>query len=213
MRKLIPSMAVVMAVSFIFVLSACDRPTGERSQTGMGSSDIEQAIKDRFNSDPQLSGTDIDVSTDLQKREIRLSGTAGSQEIRDRAVQIAQSAAPGFSVSDSIQVEPREMARTEEQQQEGKQEREAAKNRGDNVGDSPEDARIYSQVVGRLSTSDLPFQSINLDIQDGVVTLRGNVKDENQKNQAQAAVQQVEGVKQVNNELEAGGQQQSTPTQ
>ena len=126
---------------------------------------------------------------------------------------MAQSAAPGFSVSDSIEVEPREMARTEEQQQEGKQEREAAKNRGDNVGDSPEDARIYSQVVGRLSTSDLPFQSINLDVQDGVVTLRGNVRDENQKNQAQTAVQQVEGVMQVNNELEAGGQQQSTPAQ
>ncbi|NLT67055.1 MAG: BON domain-containing protein [Acidobacteria bacterium] len=213
MRKLIPSMAAVIAVSFIFVLSACDRPAGERSQTGMGTTDIEQAIRDRFNSDPQLSGTDIDVSTDLQKREIRLSGTAGSQEIRDKAVQMAQSAAPGFSVSDSIEVEPREMARTEEQQQEGKQEREAAKNRGDNVGDSPEDARIYSQVVGRLSTSDLPFQSINLDVQDGVVTLRGNVRDENQKNQAQTAVQQVEGVMQVNNELEAGGQQQSTPAQ
>ena len=213
MRKLIPSMAAVIAVSFIFVLSACDRPAGERSQTGMGTTDIEQAIRDRFNSDPHLSGTDIDVSTDLQKREIRLSGTAGSQEIRDKAVQMAQSAAPGFSVSDSIEVEPREMARTEEQQQEGKQEREAAKNRGDNVGDSPEDARIYSQVVGRLSTSDLPFQSINLDVQDGVVTLRGNVRDENQKNQAQTAVQQVEGVMQVNNELEAGGQQQSTPAQ
>jgi osmotically-inducible protein OsmY len=233
MRKLIPYTALLMAVSLMFVLSACERPAGdktasERSKTSMSDSDVEKVLKDRFNSDPQLSGTDIDVSANADNNEVKLSGTVNSEEIRDKAVQIAQNALPGFSVTDTIDVNPREMARTEtegrmepgggeQQGQQGmEQQRQAAKDRGDKIGNSPEDARIYSQLVGKLSSSNLPFQQIKIEVEEGVITLRGNVSNENQKTEAQKAAQQVEGVKQVNNELEvkAGQPQgQSTPTQ
>lgn len=227
MRKLIPYLAVLMAVSMMLIVSACDRPAGDRTttsdrpQTGMNDSDVEKVLKERFNSDPQLRDSDIDVSANADNNEIRLSGTVHSEEIRQRAVQIAQGSVPGFSVSDTIDVEPREMARSETgagtttgmDEQQMNQHREAARNRGDNIGNSPEDARIYSQIVGQLSSSNLPFQQIKIDVNEGTVTLRGNVTDNNQKTEAQRAAQQIEGVKQVNNELEVGGGTQSRPTQ
>lgn len=119
MRKLIPFLAVVIAVSTLFIGTACrdaQRAGREATQTGTGTMDVERVIKDRFNADPQLSAADIDINADPDSREVKLSGTVNSQDVRQRAVQIARNAMPGFTVTDSITVEPKEMARTEEEE-------------------------------------------------------------------------------------------------
>jgi len=121
MRKLIPYMTAMTAVSLMLLVAACSdnqrRSSTNRSQSGMmNSSDVEKNIQDRFKADPQLSAFDISVDADTDGSEIKLSGTVNSEDARRKAVQIAQSALPGYSISDTIDVKPRELARSDDNQ-------------------------------------------------------------------------------------------------
>lgn len=116
MRKLIPFMAVLMAVSLAYFSSACsnnsNRSSSNGTRTKMSNSDVEKAVKDRLNADPQLRASDIKVNADSKKNELKLSGTVNSEQARNQAIQIARSTLPGFAINDTIDVKPRSMART-----------------------------------------------------------------------------------------------------
>jgi hypothetical protein len=115
MRKLIPYITAMMAVSLMFVVGCSgNRNKTSSNRTGMSNSDVEKRIQDRFKADPQLNAFDIKVSADSDDNEVKLSGTVNSEDARKRAVQIAQGVLPGFSISDTIDVKPRELARSDE---------------------------------------------------------------------------------------------------
>jgi osmotically-inducible protein OsmY len=206
MRKVNPFMTVVMILSVMFLISACSKSSNNRAgstgpQTNMSDSEAEKVVKDRFNADPQLSASNIKVSTDTKNNEIRLSGTVNSEEAREKAVRIAQNALPQFSLRDTIDVEPSEMARSNYDDQRTDQARQAAKSRGDSIGDSAEDAHIYSEIRTKLSNSNA-FQDVKIDVDKGVVTLHGDVPSGNEKAEAQRAAQEIKGVKRVDNKLD-----------
>lgn len=203
---------VLTVVSLVFFLAACSdagkRAGTDRPQTNMGDTDLEKAVQDRFNSDPQLSAAGVKIDADAENNQLQLSGTVNSEEIRSRAVELAKNALPGYAITDTIEVHPREMARAETGD-ESKQQRDAAASRGDSIGESIEDAKIYSQIMAQLSSSGMPYQNIHVDVDKGVVRLHGNVSSSQEKAQVQQVVRQVEGVKQVNNELALGGDQKN----
>lgn len=125
MRKLIPYTVALMAISLMFLGASCsknnNRTSSNRSQSGMSDSDVEKSIENRIKSDPQLSAFDIKVNADSKNNEVKLSGTVNSEDARKKAVQLAQSALPGFAVSDTIDVKPRELARSEDETGTGNQ--------------------------------------------------------------------------------------------
>ena len=64
------------------VLVGCDksnRPTNQTSSTPsaskMSDSDLEQAIRAKFDSDAQLKEAKLDVDADVDKNEVTISGT------------------------------------------------------------------------------------------------------------------------------------------
>jgi osmotically-inducible protein OsmY len=64
------------------------------------------------------------------------------------------------------------------------------------------DDQIYDQVRRRLATDrDVKGGSIDVDVKDGVVTLRGDVREARQKTQAERIAHKVKGVTKVINEL------------
>jgi osmotically-inducible protein OsmY len=94
----------------MFLIGCDDRPTGQTttssSASKMSDSDLEQAIRAKFDSDAQLKEAKLDVDADVDKNEVTLSGTVRSQEARSKAVELAKGAQPGLTVNDKIDVKP-----------------------------------------------------------------------------------------------------------
>ena len=78
-----------------------------------------------------------------------------------------------------------------------------AKNAGSTIGSGIEDGWIHFKVRGALAlVDDLRDSTINVDVDNNVVTLRGSVASAAQKAKAAETAKGVEGVKNVVNRLE-----------
>jgi hypothetical protein len=83
-----------------------------------------------------------------------------------------------------------------------------AKDLGDKVGTSLTDGWLWVKTRGALvAASDLTSTGINVDVNNGVITLRGTVPSADQLKKADAAAKGVSGSKSVQNQLKvaAGG--------
>jgi hypothetical protein len=80
-----------------------------------------------------------------------------------------------------------------------------AKELGDKVGTSLTDGWLWVKTRGALmGVDDLEESSINVDVNDGVITLRGTVPNQDQVKKADAAAKGVGGSKGVQNQLKVG---------
>ena len=78
-----------------------------------------------------------------------------------------------------------------------------AKNKSESIGQGLEDGWIHLKVRAALAAvDDLRDSTINVDVDNNVVTLRGSVANAASKTKAQDAAKKVEGVKSVTNKLE-----------
>jgi hypothetical protein len=84
--------------------------------------------------------------------------------------------------------------------------RNEANRAGQSIGQGAEDGWIHFKVRAALATvNDLRDSTINVDVDNNVVTLRGSVANAAQKAAAAKAAQGVDGVKSVKNQLTIGG--------
>jgi hypothetical protein len=106
------------------VVASCDERDRRPAQTGPGAtaptspapstpsaskmsdSDLEKAVRAKLESDAALKEAKLDVDANADKNEVTLSGTVRSQEVRDKAVELARSAHTGLTVNDKIDVKP-----------------------------------------------------------------------------------------------------------
>lgn len=80
-----------------------------------------------------------------------------------------------------------------------------AKDAGDKIGSGLSDGWLWVKVRGALlAADDLEESGINVDVNNGVVTLRGNVPNADQVKKADAAAKSVGGTKGVQNQLKTG---------
>ena len=78
-----------------------------------------------------------------------------------------------------------------------------AKNKNESIGSGLEDGWIHLKVRAALAAvDDLRDSTINVDVDNNVVTLRGSVANAASKKAAEDAAKKVEGVKSVTNRLE-----------
>src|SRR5215212_324979 len=78
-----------------------------------------------------------------------------------------------------------------------------AKNAGSTIGSGLEDGWIHLKVRAALAVvDDLRDSTINVDVDNNVVTLRGSVGNAASKKAAEDAAKKVDGVKSVTNKLE-----------
>jgi osmotically-inducible protein OsmY len=76
------------------------------SAAKMSDSDLEKVVRAKLESDAALKEAKLDVDADADKNEVTISGTVHSQEIRNKAVELAKSAHSGLTVNDKIDVKP-----------------------------------------------------------------------------------------------------------
>jgi len=196
----IPSIA-----SFAVGLLLCGCSTTETNGGAARNSKIEQTIKAQLYSDPQLQGVAVDAKA--EKNEVTLSGTVTTEDLRTRAIEIAKNGRPNIVVTDKIDVTPHEVARSEYTEDMARVAREKAKELGDRIGSSLDDAWIHAKIAAKLiDNPDTPSRKINIDVVDNVVTLRGVVDGSIAKDEAERTAKQTEGVKRVNNLLQVRSQ-------
>jgi osmotically-inducible protein OsmY len=76
------------------------------SAVKMSDSDLEKAVRAKLDTDVALKEAKLDVDADAGKNEVTLSGTVRSQEVRNKAIELAKTAHSGVTVNDKIDVKP-----------------------------------------------------------------------------------------------------------
>jgi osmotically-inducible protein OsmY len=136
------------------------------------------------NSLEQAELKDVDVSEDKDKNTITLSGDVRSENAKQQAGEIAQAAAGNRIVVNEIRVEP---VGAESQ----------AKTIASNVDDA-----IEQNYKAALASKGLDKEHIRFNAKSGVLTLKGNVKSPQERQQAQEIASNIPNVQQVLNEIQ-----------
>jgi hyperosmotically inducible protein len=131
--------------------------------------------------------TDVHVNQDRDKNVVTLSGTVPSADDKGRAESIAKSQAGSAVVADEIGVRPKGD--------------EGTAKKVDSELDSGIDKNLEAMLVEHRMN-----REVHYDVNNGVVTLKGNVPSQGQRSNAEKLAQQVPNVKQVVNELEVKNQ-------
>jgi hyperosmotically inducible protein len=182
----------------LFFTSCTQEDRTKTAASGKADSNLEQTIESSFAADAQLQNSKLTVTANADKSEVILSGTVSSEESRSKAIALASAAQPGIIVLDKIDVSPAEIPRIEYTEVMARRARERALSLGDKIGNSVDDAWLYTKVMTRLTTnSGAPALKINVDVTDRVVTLRGQVDSAAAKTEAERIAQETDGVKDV----------------
>jgi hyperosmotically inducible protein len=144
------------------------------------SSDIRRALD-------QAGLNDVRVSQDRDKGVVTLSGNVAADDDKARAESVARSIAGTEVVSNEIGVRPKGDEGTAKKV------------------DSDLDSGIDKNLSAMLMQHKLK-QDVRYDVNNGVVTLKGNVPSQGQRASVETLAGQVPHVKQVVNELEVKNQ-------
>lgn len=205
--------SVLMFLVFVAIgLTGCQTQStntnmnANASARKMTDSELETAVKTKLDADAQLKAADLDVDADVDDNSVTLSGTVMSQELRMKAVNAAKGAHSGVVVNDKIDVRPAaDMSREDYTEDMARGERTRARDYGDNIGDTLDDAWVHAKITAKLfGNADTPGRKINVDVNNNVVTLRGIVDTAQQKAEAERVAKETDGVKQVINQLKVG---------
>jgi osmotically-inducible protein OsmY len=100
----------------LLILPGCDKGKDDRAPTSesapgaaatkMSNTDLEKSIRAKLESDDAVKQANLSVSVDVGDNKATLSGTVVSQDLRNKAVDLAKSAQPGLLVEDKIDVKP-----------------------------------------------------------------------------------------------------------
>lgn len=127
---------------------------------------------------------DVRVSEDANKNTITLSGTLHSDDAKNRAANIAQASGGPRIIANEISVEP-------------------VGNEGDaRKMESNLDDGIENNYKAVLISKGLDKQRIRYDAKNGVLTLKGSVKNPAQRQEAQELAKNTPNVQQVVNEIQ-----------
>jgi len=178
---------------------------------------ITTAVKSKLAVDDTVKAYRIDVDT--EGGVVTLNGAVDTPIARDRAVELARGtegvrnvvdqltispgATPTTGVDDQIQAEAREAARAAEAKTDEAQKK--AGETADRSGTALKDAALTSAVKTKfLADTDISGLKIDVDTNNGVVTLTGMVPSDVEKKRALKVARETEGVKSVVDRLKIG---------
>jgi len=141
---------------------------------------ITAKVKTKITSDPELNPFNIDVDT--TDGVVSLRGTVSTEEKAAEAVKLARHTEGVVNVENRLRV-----------------------GRGVTVGERVDDAALASKVDAKLvADPEVAANNVDVDVQDGVVTLSGVVKTARAKQRAEDVARRIEGVRRVINEIKVG---------
>lgn len=156
-----------------------------------GYPDEKAAVNQALTSDD--FGT-VGVTQDRDHGVMTLRGNVGSPGDKMRAEKIAQRAAPDYRIANELGVRPETMANAAQV---------------DSKLDSAIEDKFKAEIKSNRALND---QSVHGSAKNGTLVIKGSVKTEQQKAEAENLAKQVPNVQQVVNELEVKPNKHSTPS-
>jgi hyperosmotically inducible periplasmic protein len=158
------------------------------SQQKANSPDAKPAVQDAL----KAAGYDnVSVSQDRDKGVITLTGDVASDDDKAKVAQIAQGAANGMVISNEVGVRP-----------------EGDESQAKKVDKATDDA-IEDHMKAAIAAHKWENQHIGYDAKNGVLTLKGDVDTNRQRDQVNDVAKNIPGVQQVVNELQVKAEKQS----
>lgn len=159
-------------------------------------------VQSKYFLDDEVKGRDIDVDT--QNGVVTLNGTVNSEAEKRQAVALARNTEGVREVVDRLQIVP-EAQRTEKRDPNNR----PADTRTTGTTGIPEvdrpDVWITTKVQAKyFLDGDIKGRNIDVDTNNGVVTLKGTVQNDAEKRLAEQIAKDTEGVRQVQNQLTVG---------
>jgi hyperosmotically inducible protein len=197
--------------------TAKEKTKAAASKTGQVLSDAEitAAVKTKLLADKTVGGLKIDVDT--SDGVVTLTGPVKTAAERNQALRLARQTKGVKSVSNKLTLETAATTGSTEPSAKPKAKGGAKQNEAEKTkvvikddttpkvkaaGRATKDATITATVKTKLATvKGVIANDINVDTNDGVVTLKGSVPDEAQKARAEEVARETAGVKRVVNEL------------
>jgi len=120
-RVLAAGLVVFLGVSLTTACSGSRQPAVQQT-AALSNAELQERVREKLDSVPELKASRLLIDTDATQNQVVLYGTLQSEELHSQAVSLAQSAVPGITVTDRIDVVPSELARTDttDQQKSGK---------------------------------------------------------------------------------------------
>jgi hyperosmotically inducible protein len=178
--RLLPGSVILLAASLI--IAGCQHTAAPP--------DEKAAVSSLLNGNNLPS---VSVSQDREKGTMTLTGDVGSDDRKAQAQNLAQQAAPDYTIVNEIGVRSVGLVSQE------------------NAVASDLDSAIESNVNASIKAhKNLDEQSIHPSAKNGTLVLKGTVKTVEQKQEAEDLARQVPNVQQVVNELEVNPNKHST---
>jgi len=181
MLRKFSAFAVVLMLAFAVACSSNRDSTTARNDNPNAARNDKEAVEKSLD---QAGFNGLRISWDKDKRVIELNGRVRSPELKTKAGEVAQQAAPGNVIANQLSVEPVDQER-------------AAKSIESNVDDAIEKNFKAVLVANRFDRDHIRFNSKN-----GVLTLNGKVRTPADRMQIQKLAATVPNVGEVVNKLD-----------
>lgn len=174
------ALQVLLATVAALALAACvststEQSTGEHVDDAATTARVNTALME----DPLVKAGQVDVET--FRGVVQLNGFVESAAAKEQATKVARSVEGVGEVQNNLEVHTE--ART--------------------VGTVVDDATITAKVkTALIGNDDTEANQINVETREGVVQLSGFVDDQQEKDMAESLARNIDGVQQVDNELE-----------
>jgi hyperosmotically inducible protein len=184
-------------------LAACEsKPPEAKPVPKMSNDELDRLVTAKINSDAALVAYNLKVDADADKNAVTISGTVPTESLRMKAVDAAKTVSAGLVVTDKIDVKPGNIDRKDYTEDMAREARERAAKSSESIGDSLDDAWIHTKIRSKLlGQGEFPGGSLNVDVKNNVVTLRGTVATKADRTKAEQIARTTEGVKSVRNQL------------
>ena len=168
----------------------------------MSNDELDRSVTAKINSDSALLAYKLDVDADADKNAVTISGTVPTESLRMKAVDAAKTVDAGLVVTDKIDVKPGMVDRKDYTEDMAREARDRASKSSESIGDTLDDAWIHTKIRSQLlGEGEFPGGSLNVDVKNNVVTLRGTVATKADRTKAEQIAKDTEGVKSVRNQL------------
>ncbi len=161
---------------------------------------IAEEIKLKLADDPLLRHSPLDVTVEIERELVTISGLVNSPALHRHALEALAQTKKDYTLRDKIVVQ---LPRDEFTVAQAERQRAAARATGEIVGSAVSDAWIHSDISARLRSNPATAaqSALHIDVVDGNVTLRGFVSSPEQKIAAGQVAADTDGVAAINNQL------------
>jgi len=180
---------VVLVLVGMVLLSGCMSTTGKTAGQTVDDTQITAAVKTKLAQEKLGTVTRIDVDTTLGT--VYLTGVVESAAFKYRAATLARQVAGVRDVVNNLKVQAPAAG--------------ASGGPSRTAGQVVDDASITAAVKAKLAGEKLStVTKVDVDTRNGIVTLTGNVNSETMRQRAVEIAREVEGVRNVVNNLRVG---------